>query len=397
MKNFIFVSPDFPDNYWRFCRCLKDDGFNVLGIGDRPYNELPQELIASLTEYYKVPSLENYGEVYRAVAFFAFKYGRIDFIESNNEYWLEQDARLRTDFNVGTGFTLKDVKKIKLKSEMKKYYKKAGINTARFTLAKSPAACRKFIAEVGYPVIVKPDNGVGASSTHKLSSDAELAAFLKDAQGKNINYIMEEYVDGEVQSYDAVIDGSGNPLFETGNITPKSVMDVVNNADDCLFYIVKELAEDIREAGRRAVKAFGVKSRFIHFEFFRLLSDGPLGKKGELAGLEVNMRPSGGVSPEMINFANSVDVYKIYADAMAYGKTGVTAGKKYFCGFAGRRDAKKYRYSHGDIIQKYGAHVKMSRRVPAVLSGTMGDYMYLGAFDGEDELKEFYAFVTLRA
>ena len=157
-------------------------------------------------------------------------------------------------------------------------------------------------------------------------------------------------------------------------------MDVVNNADDCLFYIVKELAEDIREAGRRAVKAFGVKSRFIHFEFFRLLSDGPLGKKGELAGLEVNMRPSGGVSPEMINFANSVDVCK-----------------KYFCGFAGRRDAKKYRYSHGDIIQKYGAHVKMSRRVPAVLSGTMGDYMYLGAFDGEDELKEFYAFVTLRA
>jgi len=69
--------------------------------------------------------LENYDEVYRAVAFFSFKYGKIDFIESNNEYWLERDAALRTEFNV-EGFKNKDVKKIKLKSQMKRYYKKAG-------------------------------------------------------------------------------------------------------------------------------------------------------------------------------------------------------------------------------------------------------------------------------
>ena len=67
------------------------------------------ELKESLDEYYKVGSLENYDEVYRAVAFFAFKYGKIDWLESNNEYWLEQDARLRTDFNITTGFHLEDI------------------------------------------------------------------------------------------------------------------------------------------------------------------------------------------------------------------------------------------------------------------------------------------------
>ena len=40
------------------------------------------------------------------MAFFAFKYGRIDWLESNNEYWLEKDARLRTDFNIKSGFQI---------------------------------------------------------------------------------------------------------------------------------------------------------------------------------------------------------------------------------------------------------------------------------------------------
>ena len=44
-----------------------------------------------------VDDMEDYGQMFRAVAFFSFKYGKIDWLESNNEYWLEQDARLRTD------------------------------------------------------------------------------------------------------------------------------------------------------------------------------------------------------------------------------------------------------------------------------------------------------------
>ena len=77
MQNFIFISPNFPTNYWQFCRELKNNGMNVLGIGDQPYDELKPELKESLNEYYKVGNLENYDEVYRAVAFLAFKHGRI--------------------------------------------------------------------------------------------------------------------------------------------------------------------------------------------------------------------------------------------------------------------------------------------------------------------------------
>ena len=84
MKNFIFISPNFPANYWKFCRELKNNGFTVLGIGDCPYDNLSFELKSSLNEYYKVNSLENYEEVFRAVALFTFKYGKIAYLESNN-------------------------------------------------------------------------------------------------------------------------------------------------------------------------------------------------------------------------------------------------------------------------------------------------------------------------
>ena len=74
MKNFVFISPNFPLTYWKFCAELKNNGMRVLGIGDCPYDDLMQELKDSLHEYYKVSSLENNDEVFRAVAFFTFAF-----------------------------------------------------------------------------------------------------------------------------------------------------------------------------------------------------------------------------------------------------------------------------------------------------------------------------------
>ena len=335
MKNFIFISPNFPTNYYKFCRELRANGFNVLGIGDCPYEDLAQEVKDNLTEYYRVYSMKNYDEMYRAVAYFAFRYGRIDFIESNNEYWLELDAQLRTDFHVCTGFHTKDMPRVKCKSRMKEFYKKAGVVTARCCMATSADDCKWFIDEVGYPVIVKPDNGVGANDTYKLSSDMELEEFFNNKPP--FDYIMEEFVEAEVNSYDAIINSRGEPVFETGNVTPYSIMDIVNTNGNSIYYIVNELAPDVRDAGRRTAKAFGVKSRFVHFEFFRLTKDQRLGKKGDVIALEVNMRPCGGFSPDMMNYANSTDVYKIWADMIAYDSTLVTTGERFFCAYAGRR------------------------------------------------------------
>jgi carbamoylphosphate synthase large subunit len=390
MKNFVFISPNFPTNYWQFCRELKNNGMNVLGIGDQPYEELTDDLKGSLNEYYKVSSLENEDEVYRAVAFFIFKHGRIDWLESNNEYWLERDAKLRTDFHITSGFQTEDIPRIKFKSRMKEYYIQAGIPVARHHMVDDLEGCLAFIKKVHYPVITKPDNGVGASHTYKISSKKELETFLEQKE-PDISYIMEEFVDAEVNSYDAIIDASGEPVFETGNVTPNSIMDIVNNLDNSIYYIVKDLAEDTRQAGRATVKSFGVRSRFVHFEFFRLLKDHKgLGKKGQIIALEVNMRPCGGFTPDMINFALSTNVYKIWADMIAFGHSTVPVGKHAFCAFAGLRDGKDFVMSHDDIMEQYGGKMKMVERIPDVLSGAMGNQMYVAVFDTQDEMDLFY-------
>ena len=384
----MFISPNFPTNYWHFCRELKNNGLRVLGIGDQPYDELLPELRDSLHEYYKVSTLENYDEVYRATAFFIGKYGRIDFVESNNEYWLERDAMLRTDFNIPSGWQVGDLERIKYKSGMKPYYRKAGIPTARYHIVDDFDHCMDFIRQVGFPVIVKPDNGVGAAHTHKLRNEAELGDFLAGMEA-GARFIMEEFITGEVNSYDAIIDSRGNPLFETGNVSPVSIMDIVNNSENSIFYIVKDLADDIRAMGRAAVKSFGVKSRFVHFEFFRLTRDQPLGKKGDAVALEVNMRPSGGYSPDMMNFANSTDVYKIWADMIAFDRTDEPLGQHFFCGFAGRRDGKHFVLPHEEFIAKYASHMRMVERMPDALSGAMGNQMYLATFSTQEELDAF--------
>ena len=392
--NFVFISPQFPQSYWNFCDRLQARGVNVLGIGDTPYDELSKELRHSLTEYYKVNSLENYDEVYRAMAFLTFKHGRIDWVESNNEYWLEQDARLRTDFNISSGFHTSDMEPIKHKSKMKEYYARVGIPTARYYLVEDLEGCRAFIEKVGYPVIAKPDNGVGAASTYKIKCEEDLLHFMGD-KAEGVTYIMEEFVHATVNSYDAIIDSQGTPIFETGNVTVLALIDVVNDNDDSIFYIHKELPEDTRAAGRATVKSFGVKSRFVHLEFFRLDQDQEgLGKKGQIVALEVNMRPSGGVTPDMINFAHSTDVYKIWADMIAFDRTDLPEGEHNYCAFAGLRDSKPHTLTHDDIMARYGHCMRMVGRVPDALSGAMGNQMYVATFPTQEGVDEFYDALT---
>ena len=147
----------------------------------------------------------------------------------------------------------------------------------------------------------------------------------------------------------------------------------------------------MRDAGLRTVKAFGVKSRFVHLEFFRLTEDQEgLGKAGDIIGLETNMRPCGGYTPDMYDFAYETDVYKIWADMIAFDESTKPLGKRHFCAFCGRRDGKAYAMEHEAIMERYGQNIKMAGRIPDALSGAMGNDMYIANFETEDALWTFY-------
>ncbi len=390
--NFIFISPNFPHTYWQFCECLHRNGIRVLGIGDSPYDNLEAPLKAALTEYYRVNSLEDYDQVYRAVAFFAFKYGRIDWIESMNEYWLEQDARLRTDFNVTTGIQSDRIGFIKEKSLMKQLYLKAQIPTARQSIVSTREAGRSFIDSVGYPVIVKPNIGVGATNTWKLENDRDFEVFFDNLP--EAPYVMEEFIEGIICSYDAILDARCEPLFESMTVWPP-VMDIVNKDLDLMYYTCPEVPESLRMLGRRTVKAFGVDRRFVHLEFFRLTKARKgLGEIGDFVALEVNMRPAGGYTPDMMNYAHTTDVYQIYADMVAFDSSRKPEGPEHFyCVYASRKDGHTYSHTHGEIMALYGGDLVMQEEMPPMNWPQMGRYMYTARFKSFEEAEAFIRFV----
>lgn len=394
--NFVFISPHFPRTYWLFANRLKRNGVNVLGIGDCPYDGLEDNVRDSLTEYYYVQDMKDYEQVFKAVAFFSFKYGKIDWLESNNEFWLELDARLRTDFHITTGEQYADIGRIKKKSSMKEYYKKAGIPTARLHMVSTIEAAREFIKQVGYPVIVKPDVGVGANDTYELKNENDLKNFF--ANDHNISYVMEEFVPGKILSYDAILDNKSQPLMEACTEWPPSIVNIVNEKLDLAYFVRADVPETLKNAGRVTVNAFGVKSRFVHLEFFQLEHDKEgLGKAGDFVGLEVNMRPAGGYTSDMMNYARSMDVYQIWADMVTDNRRiQADTHENYFCVYAGRRDQFSYVHSPEEISKKYGNNIVTAERMTELNVPRMGNQCYIVKLKTETEVHEFIKFVTQR-
>lgn len=391
--NFVFISPNFPVSFRYFCMRLKGNGVNVLGIGDSPYDGLSDDLKDSLTEYYKVDSLEDYDAVMRAVAFFTFKYGKIDWVESNNEYWLSLDAKLREDFNITTGVQPEDLSMWKSKSSMKPVYREAGIPCAREHLVTDIDAAKAFLNEIGgYPVFAKPNVGVGAEDTYKIENEADLINFFETKP--DVQYIMEEFIFGEICTYDAICDSKGAPLFESSFRSP-NVAETVNNGEDCFYFVTADVPEKLRELGRKALKAFKVKSRFVHFEFFRLTKGRKgLARKGSFVGLEVNMRPAGGFTPDMMNYAHSTDVYQIWADMVTDDTRLIQeSGPDRYCVFAGRKDSNPHSHTHDEILAHYGSRIMMADRMPDVFAAAMGNQMYILLCDTLEEVEEARSFI----
>ncbi len=393
MTNFVFISPNFPRIYSKFVRGLKENGVNVLGVGDTPYFETEQELRDYITEYYYLPNLADISKVIEAVRYFEQKYGHIDFLESNNEFWLEEDAKVREIFGVNTGFYPKDMEKIKYKSKMKEYFQKAGVKTARYILVDTLENALNFASEVGYPLFVKPDNGVGAAQSYKLKDEEALRAFI--ASERHTTYIMEEYLDGEIVSFDGVCDLDGNVVVAVNETFPTPIAEVVNNKLDVYYYCNASMPEEFYEMGKRVVKAFGISKRCFHIEFFKLKSAKKgLGKKGDIVALEVNMRSPGGNTPDLIALSINANYYHIYADVIAFNENRQDMSKKKYLSISvSKRDTNKYTHSYEEIMAKYGEHVRIHDRYPYEIAVAMGDEFYFAIFDTLEEALDFKDFV----
>jgi len=387
--NVVVFSPHFPENYTKFSVELSKKGAFVLGIADAPYDDLPADLRKALTEYYKVNDMEDYDEVMRAVAFFTHKYGKIDHLDSLNEYWLFTEARLRTDFNI-PGIKNDVIDDMKYKSKMKQRFVNAGITVARGQVIADLETAKKFVEEVGFPIIAKPDSGVGAMGTFKIKDETQLVDFFGNLP--DVPYIFEEYVEGNIHSFDGLTDHEGNVVFYTGHIYSEGVMEVVNLDKNAYYYSIREIPADLEEAGRKIIREFNLKGRFFHLEFFRQ-------NDGNLIALEVNMRPPGGYTTDMFNYGSDINVYEWWADIVVDGRMDASDKpardyeKKFHVAYIGRKWRFDYAHDMEEIIAYCGTKLIFHDQMSGVFSPALGNYGFIVRDPDLEEVKKCIQYI----
>ncbi|HVE85372.1 MAG TPA: carboxylate--amine ligase [Myxococcales bacterium] len=385
--NVLFLSPNFPPQFHLFCRALQGEGVTALGIGDSPPHDVSRSLAEAVTEYLYLRDLNQYQDVLRAVGYLTWRYGKIDRIDSLNEHWLPLEARLREDFNV-EGPRPAEVRKHRSKTGMREIFTAAGIPCTEGAPVTSPDHLRAFARKAGYPLVLKPDVGVGAWSTFKVSSDQELEAALRSPLE---GFVVERFAGGELTSYDGLCDREGRVLFETSHLYSTGVMDVVNQALDVWYYNRREIPQKLRELGQRTLRAFGVRERFFHVEFFEEAA-------GAFRALEINIRPPGGFTTDMMNYSADADVYRLWARLLA-GRdvSGERLERRYHVGHASRRYGVRYQVPHHELPARLGAQLVLERPIPPALAAAMGDHEYLVRDPDEGRLRAAIDLVSARA
>ena len=392
MKNVLLISADFPRTYYQFAKAFQKNGCNVFVIGGTPYYDLEPELKGSVTEYYQTYEMENIDKMCEIVQYFINKYGPIDFLESNNEYWLRSDSILRERFGISSGIYPHQLDDYQRKSSMKQFFLEAGAHVAPYILSDNLEELKDFAKEYNYPIFAKPDIGVGAADNYKINDEQDLIDYLKNKP--NIPYFVEAYVEGRIITFDGIANAESEPVVVANEIFPREIYNIHKTNSELVYYVNKVVPPDLLDLGKRIVKSLGLKNRFFHTELF-IAENSIKGwfEKGDIVALEVNIRTPGGFTPDLLNFGLSTNLYQMFADVICFGYSDESVGPHFYAVYAGRRNSKQYFFSEEDIKRTYVNNLCQYGDMPKVLSDIMCDRFFMAKFEDEKEAVLFGQYV----
>lgn len=114
-------------------------------------------------------------------------------------------ARLRQHLGV-EGQSLESALAFGHKGNMKSILQRTGVRVPVFQIIHSTYDLYEFIQDNGYPVVIKPIDGMGLRDTRVIHHRLDLENYLRDGLSSNLE--VEEYIEGEMYHVDGiVIDG----------------------------------------------------------------------------------------------------------------------------------------------------------------------------------------------
>ena len=350
--NVIFVEPSFPRNQREFVRALHAAGATVIGIGERPVDYLDHEVKGWLHDYVQVRSVVHEPSMLKAVKLIQGQLW-VDRIEATIEAHIMPVAKVREATGI-PGTSTRTAYLCRDKPAMKEVLRKAGIPCAQSTRAESAQDARDFAAAVGYPLIVKPPAGAGASGTYKVRGDNELEQVIKDsglASGHEV--AIEEFIEGHEGYIDTLcIDGEVQHEFIT-HYYPNVLEAMRERWISPQMVTTNRIGEpgykEVREMTRDVIKALDIETSPTHMEWFY----GPKGLKFS----EIGCRPPGVGQWDVYNAANEFDLYFEWACALTHGKIHSQPSRRFAAGMIALRpdrDGHITGYSGVDAIgRKY--------------------------------------------
>jgi biotin carboxylase len=251
---------------------------------------------------------------------------------------------------------------------MARLFENAGIPHPGGESVQSPDQVSAFARQHGYPLVLKPDTGVGAVRTFKVENETQLQAL---PWASLENYLVQPFIEGRIVTYDGLVDASGEILFETSHEYSSGVMEAVTERGEVSYWNLRELPAAVKDMGRRAIEAFGLRERFFHIEFF-------VRPDKSVCALEVNVRPPGGYTTDMMNYSADVDLYDAWAK-MLVGKdmSGFSYTRRYHVAHVSRRRDVDYVLSAPEVFEKLGRRLLFHRQLPAVWANAMGEEAFL--------------------
>ena len=331
--NIVFVEPAFPPTQRHFVRALAEVGASVIGIGERPGDHLDDELKGWMTHYHQVSTVVDAGILTDAVRWVQDKVW-VDRLESTIEAHTMAAAQAREACTI-PGTSVRTAWLCRDKPSMKEVLRGAGIPTAASAAVTSAADVHAFVADTGFPVILKPRTGAGALDTVRVDDAGRLDEALGRFGGQGVESIaVEEFVEGHEGFYDTVsIDGHAALDFvshyypnvleamRTRWISPQFVS--TNRIDSAGDY------QELRELGARVNAALGIGTSATHMEWF-------FGPKG-LRFSEIGCRPPGVGAWDLYSAGNDLDLYRAWAEAIVHGHIGARPSRQFATGIVALR------------------------------------------------------------
>jgi carbamoylphosphate synthase large subunit len=351
--NVIFIEPCFPNNQREFARALHAAGANVIGIGERPVEYLPDDVKSWLLEYVQVSSVVHEPSLLDAVKSIQSKIW-VDRLEATVEAHITAAAAVREATGI-PGTSTKTAYLCRDKPAMKEALRNAGISCAQSMRAETSADARAFAASVGYPLIIKPPAGAGAAGTYRVRDDEALErVIIESGLADGVAVAIEEFIEGHEGFIDTIsINGDVAHEFITHYypnvleamrqrwISPQMV--ATNRIDETGY-------AEVREMTRKVISVLDIGTSATHMEWFY----GPKGLKFS----EIGCRPPGVCHWDVYAAANEFDIYYEWASAITKGRPETTPSRRYAAGMIALRpdrDGRISGYSGADEIgQRYG-------------------------------------------